>query len=176
MTEHENIGNQDADGQDAELRGEDPQSAEPEAKRGAERRRRGVLIASLSAAAILLAAGIFTGVTLMNMNNGADARDGSENTDAGGGTSEAQGSGGSGAEGGSGSESADSGHGTADGLRSDASQVLPKAMSGQEAIDALGDDIEIVAERNGMSVDQLEETLLKNPSAKVSKNGFLMLP
>lgn len=147
-----------------------------------DRRRRGALLASLLAAAVLLAAGLITGVMLMNANQGSDGDHRADgNHEAGGGsladdTGEARASGGSGTAGGTASAEAGSGRSAADGPRTDASQVLPRAMSGQEAIDALGDDIGVVAERNGMSVEELERTLLANPSAKVSKTGFLMLP
>lgn len=55
-------------------------------------------------------------------------------------------------------------------------QVLPEPMGGQEAIDALGDRIEIVAKRNGMTAEQLEELLLRDESARVSTNGFILYP
>lgn len=51
--------------------------------------------------------------------------------------------------------------------------VLPEPLNGQEAIDALGDDIEFVANRNGRTVEELEELLLNNNSAYVSTNGFV---
>lgn len=54
------------------------------------------------------------------------------------------------------------------------SQVLPEQMGGQEAIDALGDKIEFVAKRNGKTVEQLEELLLRDKSAKVSPQGFVV--
>lgn len=53
-------------------------------------------------------------------------------------------------------------------------KVLPKEMSGQEAIDALGDKIEIVAKRNGKTVDELKNLLLDNPSAHVMPNGSIV--
>ncbi len=82
---------------------------------------------------------------------------------------------GAGEAGSSGSEVA-SGSSIANGVASDRSQILDQAMGGQAAIDALGDDIEIVADRNSMSVEELKETLLQNPSAKVSRTGFLYFP
>lgn len=54
--------------------------------------------------------------------------------------------------------------------------VLEESLSGQEAIDALGDDIDIVAEKNNMSVDELKEFLLRNESAVVRPDGFIFLP
>lgn len=150
---------------------DEPGDSGPHAGTGVERRRRGALLASLIAAAVLLAAGLITGVMLMNANRGPD---GGHSADHG--TSGAGGSDNSGSAGGADSGGADTGSGAAGDLPGGASQVLPRAMSGQEAIDALGDDIGVVAERNGMSVEELERTLLANPSAKVSKTGFLMLP
>lgn len=54
------------------------------------------------------------------------------------------------------------------------SQMLPEPMGGQEAIDALGDKIEVVAKRNGKTVEQLEELLLRDKSAQVSTDGFIV--
>lgn len=53
-------------------------------------------------------------------------------------------------------------------------RVLPERMGGQEAIDALGDKIEIVAKRNGKTVEELEELLLRDKSAQVSTDGFIV--
>lgn len=50
-------------------------------------------------------------------------------------------------------------------------RVLPEEMSGQEAIDALGDKIDVVAKRIGKTPDELKEMLLKNPSAHVTPYG-----
>ncbi|MGP6170762.1 hypothetical protein ACTU6V_06090 [Microbacterium sp. A204] len=52
--------------------------------------------------------------------------------------------------------------------------VLPEPMGGQEAIDALGDKIEIVAKRNAMTVEELEELLLRDKTAQVSTTGFIV--
>lgn len=52
--------------------------------------------------------------------------------------------------------------------------VLPEPMSGQEAIDELGDKIEIVAKRNGKTVEQLEELLLRDKTAQVSTSGYIV--
>ena len=49
--------------------------------------------------------------------------------------------------------------------------VLPEEMSGQEAIDALGDKIEFVANRNGKTVDELKDLLLRDATAHVSTSG-----
>ncbi len=51
--------------------------------------------------------------------------------------------------------------------------VLPEPMGGQEAIDALGDKIEIVAQRNGKTVEQVKELLLRDKTAEVSTKGFI---
>lgn len=141
-----------------------------------------MVVISVLGAAILVIAGAITGVILMNMSKNSGSAGNGET-----GASEEAGGSASGSESQSGSEasgnaeessgaSSTSGTATASAVRSDTSEVLPRAMSGQEAIDALGDDIDIVAKRNGMSADELEEMLLKNPSAKVSKNGFILMP
>ncbi|CAH0207894.1 hypothetical protein SRABI76_02186 [Microbacterium oxydans] len=52
--------------------------------------------------------------------------------------------------------------------------VLPEAMGGQQAIDALGDDLEAVAARNGKTVEELTELLLRDATAKISTNGFIV--
>lgn len=52
--------------------------------------------------------------------------------------------------------------------------VLPEAMGGQEAIDALGDDLEAVADRNGKTVEELTALLLRDATAKVSPSGFIV--
>lgn len=52
--------------------------------------------------------------------------------------------------------------------------VLPEAMSGQEAIDALGPKINQVAEQNSLTVEELEALLLRDDSAHVSKSGRLL--
>ena len=53
-------------------------------------------------------------------------------------------------------------------------KVLPERMSGQEAIDALGDDITVVAKRNNKTVDELKDLLLRDKSAHVSTRGFIV--
>lgn len=53
------------------------------------------------------------------------------------------------------------------------SNVLDEPKSGQEAIDALGDKIDIVAERNGMTVDELTHLLLTDSTANVSVTGSI---
>lgn len=53
------------------------------------------------------------------------------------------------------------------------SGVLPKALGGQAAIDALGDKITLVASRNGKSVDEVKELLLRDETARVSTGGFI---
>lgn len=51
--------------------------------------------------------------------------------------------------------------------------VLPEPMGGQEAIDALGDKIDVVAQRNGKTVEQVKELLLRDKTAEVSTKGFI---
>lgn len=51
--------------------------------------------------------------------------------------------------------------------------VLPHPMGGQEAIDALGDKIDFVAKRNGKTVDELKDLLLRDKTAQVSVDGFI---
>ena len=79
-------------------------------------------------------------------------------------------------------ESSDSGSSgdAADGKNSDSgasvgtlpsNKVLPKAMSGQEAIDALGDKIDVVAKRVGKTPEELKELLLRDKSARVTPEG-----
>lgn len=53
-------------------------------------------------------------------------------------------------------------------------KVLPERMSGQEAIDALGDKIDVVAKRNNKTVDELKDLLLRDKSAHVSTGGFIV--
>lgn len=60
------------------------------------------------------------------------------------------------------------------GMSSDFSPLLPEAMNGQEAIDALGDRIETAAKRNGKTVEELEELLLRDETAHISPNGYLV--
>lgn len=53
-------------------------------------------------------------------------------------------------------------------------KVLPARMNGQEAIDALGDKIDVVAKRNNKTVDELKDLLLRDKSAHVSPGGFIV--
>lgn len=53
-------------------------------------------------------------------------------------------------------------------------QVLPEPMNGQEAIDALGDSLGLVASRNGMTKEELIELLLRDSSAYVSTTGYIV--
>ncbi|WP_119696178.1 hypothetical protein [Microbacterium halotolerans] len=53
-------------------------------------------------------------------------------------------------------------------------KVLPERMNGQEAIDALGDKIDFVAERNNKTVDELKDLLLRDKSAHISTGGFIV--
>lgn len=52
--------------------------------------------------------------------------------------------------------------------------LLPEPMGGQEAIDALGDHIEDVAELNNTTVDELRDMLLRDASLLVSPSGRLL--
>lgn len=51
--------------------------------------------------------------------------------------------------------------------------ILEKPLGGQDAIDALGDDIQIVADRNNMTVDEVKDLLLKDPNMMVSPTGHI---
>lgn len=53
-------------------------------------------------------------------------------------------------------------------------EVLPEDMNGQEAIDALGDNIDAVAERNGKTVEELKQLLLRDNTVYVTKTGHIM--
>lgn len=59
-------------------------------------------------------------------------------------------------------------------LASSGLTVLDKPLGGQEAIDALGEKIEIVAERNGKTVDEIKELLLRDKTASISTGGFIL--
>ena len=52
--------------------------------------------------------------------------------------------------------------------------LLPEPMSGQEAIDALGEHLDHVAELNGMTPDQLRDLLLRDPTVTVAPSGRLL--
>lgn len=51
--------------------------------------------------------------------------------------------------------------------------VLTESLAGQEAIDALGDNIDVVARRNNKTVDELKDLLLRDQTAHVSTTGFI---
>ena len=53
-------------------------------------------------------------------------------------------------------------------------EVLDKELGGQEAIDALGDDIDYVAKLAGKSVDELKDLLLRDKSAHVTTKGRIV--
>ncbi|WP_224779996.1 hypothetical protein [Leucobacter sp. Psy1] len=146
-----------------------------------ERRRpKGAVTIAIAAVAILVIGGaIVFGVTQMT-GNGNDASPGSggsateepsptQTDDASGGAGEME-------EDVQSSGESDSGSAEAQGTTPLTKQVLDRPMSGQEAIDSLGDDIDLVASRNGKTVEEMKEFLLKNPSAQVSPNGFVSLP
>lgn len=51
--------------------------------------------------------------------------------------------------------------------------VLPEPMGGQAAIDALGDNLDVVAQRSGKTTAELEALLLRDSTLRVSTSGFL---
>ncbi|WP_427868798.1 hypothetical protein [Leucobacter luti] len=51
---------------------------------------------------------------------------------------------------------------------------LPEKMNGQEAIDALGDNIDAVAKKNGKTTEELKDLLLRNKTAFVTPSGHLV--
>lgn len=51
---------------------------------------------------------------------------------------------------------------------------LPEKMNGQEAIDALGDNIDAVAKKNGKTTEELKDLLLRNKTAFVTPGGHLV--
>lgn len=51
---------------------------------------------------------------------------------------------------------------------------LPEPLNGQAAIDALGDDIAIVAKRSGKTVEELTDLLLRDSTAHISTTGYLV--
>lgn len=53
-------------------------------------------------------------------------------------------------------------------------EVLPTDMNGQQAIDALGDDIDRVAELNGKTTQELKELLLRDNTVHISKFGYIL--
>ena len=52
--------------------------------------------------------------------------------------------------------------------------MLPEAMSGQEAVDALGDKLAVVAERNNMTAEKLRKLLLTDSTLHVTPSGSLL--
>lgn len=52
--------------------------------------------------------------------------------------------------------------------------MLPEAMSGQQAIDALGDKLAVVAERNNMTAEKLRKLLLTDSTLHVTPAGSLL--
>lgn len=138
------------------------------------RRPKAPLVVALAALAILVIGGaIVLGVNQM-AGNPSDAPRSSAGEAS---PTQTQGpdAGGTDEDGGSPSEGTDEGEDEAD-VQIGTNKVLPRPMGGQEAIDELGDNIQFVAERNGKSVDELKEFLLRNESAQVSPNGFISIP
>lgn len=66
-----------------------------------------------------------------------------------------------------------SGDGTPDAAAGEAT-LLPEAMGGQAAIDALGDNLQVVAQRNDMTADELRALLLRDDDLRVSPAGTLL--
>jgi hypothetical protein len=52
--------------------------------------------------------------------------------------------------------------------------LLPEPMGGQDAIDALGDELDHVAELNGMTPADLRDALLTDASLRVTPSGRLL--
>ncbi|RIQ22272.1 hypothetical protein [Jiangella rhizosphaerae] len=52
--------------------------------------------------------------------------------------------------------------------------LLPRPMSGQKAIDELGEHLDHVAELNGMTPEQLRDLLLRDASVQVAPSGRLL--
>ncbi len=75
-------------------------------------------------------------------------------------------------------EAGDGSQDLSDGQRSDTrggeAEFLPEAMSGQEAVDALGDELETVAQQHGMTADELREDLLRDATLTVTPSGELL--
>ncbi|AYY11530.1 hypothetical protein EF847_01135 [Actinobacteria bacterium YIM 96077] len=51
--------------------------------------------------------------------------------------------------------------------------VLPEPLGGQEAIDALGEDLAAVAQKNGKTEEELRDLLLRDKTVKISPSGRL---
>lgn len=60
-----------------------------------------------------------------------------------------------------------------DGVKLGTTNLLDEPKSGKEAIDALGDKIDVVAERNGMTVDELTHLLQTDSTVHVSVTGSI---
>lgn len=172
MTEEKGADQQSTDQQVSDQQSPDQQTAQQQfaGQLSADHRRRKGLLVALAVIAIVVAGAIVFGVVQMTSGDDSEAPppDGtSEPAD-----SDTSGSSGDGADGNSG----DADDSTGDDVKPSTNQVLPEAKGGQEAIDALGDKMGIVAQRNDMTVEELEEFLLSNPSAKVAPNGSIFTP
>ncbi|WP_166356252.1 hypothetical protein [Phytoactinopolyspora limicola] len=53
-------------------------------------------------------------------------------------------------------------------------KVLPEPMNGVEAIEALGDKLDLVARRNGMTPEKLRATMERDRSLWISPRGFIV--
>lgn len=60
------------------------------------------------------------------------------------------------------------------GISTPTGPLLPEPMNGQEAIDALGENIAIAAKRSGKTVEELTDLLLRDSTAHISTTGYLV--
>lgn len=67
----------------------------------------------------------------------------------------------------------DEGGSEVDGTSLGTGPVLDEPKNGQDAIDALGDKIDVVAKRNGMTVEDLTHLLLSDSTVHVSTSGAI---
>lgn len=144
-------------------------------------RRKLIAIIAVAAAAVLIVAG---GAAAVGWLAGRDVEtvtsDGSTDGDAGdqdeGGDDDA-------AQDDDASQDDDGGRQSDDGVGEDdadaelvqpGGDVVPERMGGLEAIEELGENLEAVAKKNGMTADQLRDLLLQDSTAKISPSGFVL--
>ena len=60
------------------------------------------------------------------------------------------------------------------GPNSEFSKLLPESKSGQEAIDALGDNLAVAAKRNNMTAEDLAALLLSDSTVHISTTGYIV--
>jgi hypothetical protein len=113
----------------------------------------------LAIAAVLVAAGIFAGVTLVNQDPTESISDRATSTP----TPEATAS----------PTDTNTEGGTVEPSPAFGS-VLPETMGGEEAIEALGENLQVVAQRNGKTAEELTQLLLRDKTAKISPEGFIV--